>query len=287
VVFYDHFPRGFALPASSFMRQFLDHFHLQPHHIGANAMMVLSAFATLCKAYLGIWPNVELFRRLIFFKTQTADTVPVICGTASFYARKSADFPGIKGKESCKKWQRSFFYVKNLRGGEDHINLPPFEAGGPERENWSAAPPRPSPDMEKILQRVATLQTEGGLEPTDLLLAFLVARVSPLQRRPHKMCFLGSARDPTRHSSKALSALEVARKANRIADVKLQASWTWGLEPHDRDNPIAEVSSSVLVSSLLLLCNSGLLTSGRLVRAELVRSAGGREFDSASSWLCR
>jgi hypothetical protein len=28
VVFYDHFPQGFALPASSFMRQFLDHFHL-------------------------------------------------------------------------------------------------------------------------------------------------------------------------------------------------------------------------------------------------------------------
>jgi hypothetical protein len=28
VVFYDHFPRGFALPASSFMHQFLDHFCL-------------------------------------------------------------------------------------------------------------------------------------------------------------------------------------------------------------------------------------------------------------------
>jgi hypothetical protein len=250
-------------------------------------MMVLSAFATLCEAYLGIWPNVELFRQLIFFKTQTADTVPVICGTASFYARKSADFPGIKGKESCKKWQRSFFYVKNLRKGEDHINLPPFEAGGPERENWSAAPPRPLPDMEKILQQVTTLQMEGGLEPTDLLLAFLVARVSPLQRRSHKMCFLGSARDPTRHSSKALLALEVARKVNRIADVKLQASWTWGLEPHNRDNPLAEVSSSDLASSLFLLCNSGLLTSVHLVRAELVCSAGGGEFDSVSSWLCR
>jgi hypothetical protein len=34
VVFYDHFPRGFTLPASSFMRQFLDHFHLQPHTLG-------------------------------------------------------------------------------------------------------------------------------------------------------------------------------------------------------------------------------------------------------------
>jgi hypothetical protein len=73
VVFYDHFPRGFALPASNFLRQFMDHFHLQLHHIGANAMMTLAAFATLCEAYLGIWPNVELFRRLIYFKTQTAN----------------------------------------------------------------------------------------------------------------------------------------------------------------------------------------------------------------------
>jgi hypothetical protein len=141
--------------------------------------------------------------------------------------------------------------VKNLKKGEDHINLPPFEAGGPERDNWSAAPPRPSPNMEEILQRITTLQTEGGLEPTDLLLPFLVTHVSPLQCSSHKMFFLGCARDPTRHSSKALSALEVARKENRIADVKLQASWTWGLEPHDWDNPIAEVSSLDLAPVLL------------------------------------
>jgi hypothetical protein len=247
----------------------------------------MSAFTTLCEAYFGIWPNIELFRRLINFKTQTAETVPVICGTASFYARKTADFPGIKGKKSCKKWQRSFFYVKNLKEGEDHINLPPFAVGGPERANWSAALPRLSPDMEEILLWITTLQTEGGLEPTDLLLAFLVARVSPLQRRSHKMCFLGSARDPTRHSSKSLSALEVARKANHIADVKLQASWTWGLEPHDRDNPIAEVSSLDLAPILLPLCDSDLLTSVYLVRAELVCPAGGGEFDPVPSRLCR
>jgi hypothetical protein len=28
VVFYDHFPTGFTLPASDFLRQFMDHFHL-------------------------------------------------------------------------------------------------------------------------------------------------------------------------------------------------------------------------------------------------------------------
>jgi hypothetical protein len=48
VVFYDHFPWGFALPVSSFLHRFLDHFCLQPHHIGVNAMMMLAVFATLC-----------------------------------------------------------------------------------------------------------------------------------------------------------------------------------------------------------------------------------------------
>jgi hypothetical protein len=59
----------------------------------------------------------------------------VICSTASFYACKTADFLSIKGKESCKIWQRSFFYVKNLKEGADHVNLLPFDANGPARDS--------------------------------------------------------------------------------------------------------------------------------------------------------
>jgi hypothetical protein len=51
VVFYDHFPRGFPLPASDFLRQFLDHFHLQPHHIWENAMMTLASWAWGLRPY--------------------------------------------------------------------------------------------------------------------------------------------------------------------------------------------------------------------------------------------
>jgi hypothetical protein len=205
-------------------------------------MMTLAAFMALCEAYLGIWPNIELFQRLIYFKTKTAEAIPVVCGTASFFACKTVDFPGIKGKESCKKWQRSFFYVRNLKKGADYINLPPFDASGPsERESWSAPLPRPSLDMTKMLQRITALQKDGNLKPSNLLLAFLDARVSPLQRRSHKMCFLGSTRDPTRHSSRVLAVVEVAQKANRIAKVKLPATWAWGLRPHDRVNLIAKV----------------------------------------------
>jgi hypothetical protein len=81
-----------------------------------------------------------------------ADSIPVVCGAASLYACKTADFPGLKGKESCKKWQRSFFYVKNLKKGADYINLPPFDANGPvERDSWSAPLPHPAPDIAKNL----------------------------------------------------------------------------------------------------------------------------------------
>jgi hypothetical protein len=54
VVFVAHFERGFALPASDFFRDFLIYYGLQPHHLSANAMMTLSAFATFCKGYAGI-----------------------------------------------------------------------------------------------------------------------------------------------------------------------------------------------------------------------------------------
>jgi hypothetical protein len=143
--------------------------------------------------------------------------------------------------------------VKNLKEGVYYINLLPFDTNGPERDSWSAPLPRPAPDVAKILQRVTALQKEGGLKPSDLLLSLLDAHVSPLQCRSHKMCFLGSARDHTRHSSRALTATEVAQKANRIADVKLLALWTWGLKPYDRGNPIAEVclSGSATVSPSL------------------------------------
>jgi hypothetical protein len=180
VVFFEHFRRGFVLPPSSFLRQFLDHFHLQPHHIGANTMMTLSMFATLCGAYLGICPNVELFRRLFYFKTQTLGSIPVTCGAASFYARKTTGFLKLSAKESCKKWRRSFFYAKNLLKDAAHINLPPFTPGGPgERDNWSASLPVPGANMTFILKRIIALEGEGGLKAPDLLLSFIDVRVSP------------------------------------------------------------------------------------------------------------
>ena len=54
LVFVSHFIRGFGLPVSTFMREFLDEFKIQPHHLPANGMAILSSLTAFTEGYLGI-----------------------------------------------------------------------------------------------------------------------------------------------------------------------------------------------------------------------------------------
>jgi hypothetical protein len=44
---------------SDFFRDFLDYFDMQPHHLPANTVMTLLAFAAFCEGYAGIDPFVQ------------------------------------------------------------------------------------------------------------------------------------------------------------------------------------------------------------------------------------
>jgi len=74
VVFLAHFARGFGLPASAFFRDFLDFHHLQPHHLAANFIMILSGFVTLCEGYLGCRPSIALWKRIFNLRAHNAQT---------------------------------------------------------------------------------------------------------------------------------------------------------------------------------------------------------------------
>ena len=65
VVFRSHCLRGFGLPASGFLRSFLDFYNLQPHHLTPNAVMLLSAFVSLCEGFLGLLPTLELWGEFV------------------------------------------------------------------------------------------------------------------------------------------------------------------------------------------------------------------------------
>ena len=110
VVFVAHFERGFGLPVSPFFRAFLNRFHLQPHHLPANAITQLSALAAFSAGYLGLWPTVELWAKYFQLKKQSVLGGPdpkrmTTTGGASIAPRKRSIFPRILGLESYRKWQ--------------------------------------------------------------------------------------------------------------------------------------------------------------------------------------
>src|SRR3954471_373712 len=147
VVFMSHFARGFGLPLSDFAREFLDYFGLQPHHLPANAIASLSAFICASEGYFGLWPSVHVWLKFFQIRSNVvpdkslhpSEKLLTQCGAASIIPRRKSEFPRVAGLESCKKWHKSFFYVKNS-GNEDKIWLPAFSIGPSSKKNWTYNP---------------------------------------------------------------------------------------------------------------------------------------------------
>ena len=109
--------------------------------------------------------------------------------------RPAADnpFPVITLIQSVKRWQKSYFYVKNVVPQGDCVNLP---AG--RRPQWSYRAMTLSPAGAAAVARLRVMIQSEGLTGSDLLAAFVVRRVLPLQGRPHLICQMSSQLDPSR-----------------------------------------------------------------------------------------
>jgi hypothetical protein len=196
VVFVSHFERGFGLPVSDFFQDFLDTYDLQPHHLPANAVMILSAFAAFCVGFAGIepftqaWEKYFQLRKQVIQEPRSRDDPPKIaqekkdrpmtqCGVATIMSQKGSDFPKIELLESCKKWQKSFFYLKNTSDA-DLLNLPPYVDEPPfEMKNWTYNPKNMVGPVN-ALNRVKGELRDDGLMPQDIVACFISWRISPL-----------------------------------------------------------------------------------------------------------
>ena len=104
-----------------------------------------------------------------------------------------------------------------------------------EQHNWSYNLKDRVPEVNSICRVVEQLKEEG-LTGDDLVATFISRRVSPLQRRVHKMCHMSGPMDPTRTSTRELTKAQVWRRVKAITKTQLTAEWEWGLEPHSRTN---------------------------------------------------
>ncbi|KAK1696930.1 hypothetical protein QYE76_013627 [Lolium multiflorum] len=220
VVFGAHLDRGLGLPASPFFRQFLDNFGLQPHHLPANAMILLSCYVAFMEAYAGLWPDIDFWSRLFYLKAQTTE------GRLRAPPRST---PG----------PMSFFYVRNEGELVDRINLPEFNPVPPVgRINWSYNARTADPDAEvNQLWDFLGAAVANGLTAEDLLCTIAERRVLPLQMRTHKIGHMSGRFDPNRTSTALVSKAQVARRVNNITKANMPEEWNYGLAPHDRDNP--------------------------------------------------
>jgi hypothetical protein len=91
------------------------------------------------------------------------------------------------------------------------------------------------------LHRVKGELRDAGLTPQDLVACFISRRVSPLQRRSHKICQMSGPKDPTRHSTHDLTPADILRWIKDICKCS-QATFAWGLEPYSRDRPAPMVN---------------------------------------------
>ena len=123
------------------------------------------------------------------------------CASVSIYT-KNPILPKIQLPDSVKKWQNSYFYVRNLTE-TDRIGLPTFYDTLPAHKSWSRKVPVDEV-LEGILMGRLKRLVDSGLMSRDLTLAWMSRRVFPLRAREHKMCFYSGPRDPTRVSMEAL-----------------------------------------------------------------------------------
>ncbi|KAK1670020.1 hypothetical protein QYE76_058179 [Lolium multiflorum] len=239
VVFGAHLDRGLGLPASAFFRRFLDFFGLQPHHLPANACVLLSCYVAFMEGYAGLWPTSTSGPALL---PQVANDEGRLrtCGCASIYPRAGSLFPKIPTVDSVKNWQMTFFYVKNANPAFDRINLPEYNPAPPTtRLNWGHNPKSADPDAEVNLlwDFLGECVSAGRLSAEDLLCTYIERRVIPLQRRVHKIGLMSGRLDPTRTSRIALTKAQVAHRVNNITKANMPEDWAWGLPPYDRAAP--------------------------------------------------
>ena len=133
--------------------------------------------------------------------------------------------------------------MKNATG-VDLINLPDFKIEPPTTHcNWRYNPKEKVAEVNAVHELLPRLK-EAGLTGEDLVTTFISRRVSPLQRRVHKICHMSGPLDPTRTNTFELSKDAIWRCVKVIATVRMTPDWEWGLEPHRRSNLPPSVSNT-------------------------------------------
>ena len=87
MVFIAHFKCGFGVFPSKFLEQICRHYGIELVHLLPNAVAMLSIFAFLCEAWLGVKPYLDLWHH---FYSATYYAKNLAIGSVGFSLRREA-----------------------------------------------------------------------------------------------------------------------------------------------------------------------------------------------------
>ena len=190
VTFAPFLSAGLIPPFSEFFLVVLSFYGIHLAHLVPNSIIMLSTFVHLCEMFLGITPNLALFRHLYSLRnTASRHTV----GSCSFRLRDAASYIPMPLKDKWEAWGRQWLFV------EAETSLPNLEWPAKQaewQESWSEA----GEETHELIQVMARLRflREAGLTGAMVIGDFVERRISPLHRRERMACFYTGKDDITR-----------------------------------------------------------------------------------------
>jgi hypothetical protein len=114
--------RGFAVPASRFMRALCYHYDVELHNFTPNAISRAATFVGVCEGFLGIPVNWDLWVHL--FRAELHSHAARVGGLsiALRSSRREQYIPSTMASNNAD-WERGWFYLRNSGAG-----LPPTPA---------------------------------------------------------------------------------------------------------------------------------------------------------------
>src|SRR6266508_2331529 len=190
VVFTSFLTVGLAPPFSEFLRYALSYYGIHLAHLVPNSIVILSTFAHLCEMFLGIPPNLHLFRYFYFLCPNASDGA---IGSCSFHRRNDSGLEAyipLTLKDKWEGWTRHWCYApaddswESLQWSKAHATTKPEWLAKEVLEDGARC----------ALDRLCHLRNTG-LTGAMVIGDFVRRRLSPLREHAHLACYYRRVND--------------------------------------------------------------------------------------------
>jgi hypothetical protein len=194
--------RGFAAPASRFMRALCYHYGVELHNFMPNTISQAVTFVGVYEGFLGIPVNWDLWVHLFRAELHTLTTPePKICravraGGMTIALRNTHRefyFPCTMTSNNAE-WERRWFYLRN-----DGAGLPPYSGKvlKDKADSWhhGVSPPSHQTRLDSLLATLKAL-ADDGLTVGCVLANLHHRRIVPLMERPLRIYEMHEDTDP-------------------------------------------------------------------------------------------